>query len=47
MTPEERLDASAEVLAKGFLAIAEEDPEMKWLKDAARGLDIASILVYT
>mgnify|MGYP001558404957 CR=1 FL=1 len=33
MTPEERLDALAEVLAEGFLAIAEEDPEMKWLKE--------------
>ena len=35
MTPEERLDALAELLAEGFLAIAEQDPEMKWLKDDA------------
>lgn len=33
MTPEERLDALAEVLAEGFLAIAAKDPEMEWLKE--------------
>lgn len=35
MTPEERLDALADVLAEGFLAIADKDPEMKCLKDEA------------